>query len=339
MNKYFKFNLTLFLFTGFLIVLAQDKPDIKFKVGGTVQAMASFSETAKDTNLVGFGLRRVRLKVTGSFGDKIQAYIQTEFTNPSLTDALIDYFIQDNMKLRIGRYKVAGVLGGGLTSHHKIDIVERARIGQEWGARTVGSSFRDFGVSAIGNLGDFNYFVSIFNGSGGDVNIKSSQKGKSSIVNNGVSVSGLFEFKPQNVRGLNIGGYVGQGNKVYNDYISYSGHVYWEPRPIRIKAEYVSIIDKNTSTDITTNGFYLMGAYGINKSVELLARFEMFDPITNIDDNEETLVTLGATYFVFPGDWTSGKITAAYVFRNDKLGTNGNDLANNVFYIMFQAAF
>ena len=339
MNKYFKLHILLFLFTGFIITFAQDKPDIKFKVGGTIQAMASFSETAKDTNLVGIGLRRVRLKVTGSIGDKIQAFIQTEFTSPSLTDALIDYFIHDNVKLRIGRYKVAGVLGGGLTSHHQIDIVERARIGQEWGARTVGSSFRDYGVSAIGNLGDFNYFVSIFNGGAGDVNIKPSQKGKSLLVNNSIAISGLFEYKPKDIKGLNVGGYLGQGNKVYNDYLSYSGHVYWEPRPIRIKAEYVSITDKNTSNDITTNGFYLMGAFGLNKSVELLARFEMFDPHTDIDNNEETLITLGATYFVYPGDWTSGKITAAYVFRDDQLGPTGNDLANNVFYVMFQAAF
>ena len=149
----------------------------------------------------------------------------------------------------------------------------------------------------------------------------------------------MFEYKPKDVKGLNVGGYVGQGNKVYNDYLSYSGHVYWEPRPIRIKAEYVSIIDKNTSTDITTNGFYLMGAYGINKSIELLARAEYFDPYTDLDDNEETLITLGVSYFVYPGDWTSGKITAAYVLRDDKLGPNGNDLANNVFYVMFQAAF
>ncbi len=339
MNKIFKFYFTIFLFTGFLFTQAQDKPDIKVKVGGTVQAMASYSETAKDTNLVGLGLRRVRLKVTGSIGDKIQAYVQAEFTNPSLVDALVDYFIHDEIKLRIGRYKVAGVLGGGLTSHHKIDIVERARIGQEWGDRTVGSSYRDYGVSVIGNLGDFNYFVSIFNGGEGSVNIRSSQKGKSTLVNNGVAVSGLFEYKPKEIKGLNVGGYVGQGNKVYNDYLSYSGHIYWEPRPIRIKAEYVSIIDKNTSTDITTNGYYLMGAYGINKSIELLARFEYFDPFTDLDDNEETLVTLGASYFVYPGDWTSGKITAAYVLRNDKLGANNSDLANNVFYVMFQAAF
>ena len=339
MNKIFKFYFALFILTGILITQAQDKPDIKFKVGGTIQAMASYSETSKDTNLVGLGLRRVRLKVTGFIGDKIEAYIQTEFTNPSLVDALVDYFVHDDIKIRIGRYKVAGVLGGGLTSHHKIDIVERARIGQEWGARTVGSTFRDYGVSAIGNLGDFNYFVSIFNGGEGDVNIRSSQKGKSTLVNNGVAVSGLFEYKPKDVKGLNVGGYVGQGNKVYNDYLSYSGHVYWEPRPIRIKAEYVSIIDKNTSTDITTNGFYLMGAYGITKSIELLTRVEYFDPYTDIDDNEETLITLGASYFVYPGDWTSGKITAAYVLRYDKLGANNSDLANNVFYVMFQAAF
>ncbi len=70
MNKIFKFYFTIFLFTGFLFTQAQDKPDIKVKVGGTVQAMASYSETSQDTNLTGIGLRRVRLKLTGSFKEK-----------------------------------------------------------------------------------------------------------------------------------------------------------------------------------------------------------------------------------------------------------------------------
>lgn len=157
--------------------LAQDKPKIDLSINGTVQAMASFAETDSDTSLTGFVLRRIKLKAKGSIGDKVQAYIQVDFVKPSLADALIDYFVNDNLKLRIGKHKVVGVLAGGLTSHYKIDIVERARIGFEWGARTVGISYRDYGISAIGKFGDFNYFVSIFNGDGEDINIKASQKG------------------------------------------------------------------------------------------------------------------------------------------------------------------
>lgn len=75
-----------------------------------------------------------------------------------------------------------------------------------------------------------------------------------------------------------------------------------------------------------------MVAYVINKSVELLPRFEIFDPYTDFNDNEETLITLGDSYFIFPGNWTSGKITVVYVLRDNKLNTNGNDLA--IIYFM-----
>lgn len=104
--------------------------------------------------------------------------------------------------------------------------------------------------------------------------------------------------------------YIGQGNKVYNNYLSYSGHIYWEPRTIKIKVEFASIIDKNSAKDITTNGYYFMGAYEIYRNVELLGRFEFFDPYTDLDNNEEVLYTLGASYCLFPGNWVSSKITA-----------------------------
>lgn len=75
-----------------------------------------------------------------------------------------------------------------------------------------------------------------------------------------------------------------------------------------------------------------MVTYGINKNVELLPRFEIFDPYTDFNDNEETLITLGASYFIFHGNWTSGEITGVYFLRDNKLNTNGNDLA--IIYFM-----
>ncbi|MEE9430313.1 MAG: porin [Melioribacteraceae bacterium] len=323
----------LFVLLGTTILFAQDKPNVNVRIGGTVQAMVSYAETNQDTNQLGFGIRRARLRAYSSFSKKMKGYMQMELTSPKLLDFQIDYLFSDNIKVRVGRFKPAGVLGGGLTSHSKIDIVERARIGQEWGNRTIGSDTRDYGISALGNFGDFNYFLSLHNGDGA-TNIKATQKKAGKLLNGSVAMSGLFTYKPKAIKGLNIGGYYGIGNSFFNDYNSFSGHIYWEPKPIRVKAEYIAIVDKNNSTDVTTNGYYVMGAYGITKSIELLARYENYDPNTGINNLDETFITIGARYFMFPSSWTSSKITAAYVIHNEEA-----DIANNVFYVMFQLLF
>ncbi len=332
MRKFAKVFL-LFLFGQVILLNAQDVPDVNLRIGGTLQAMASYAETNQDTNQLGFGVKRARMRAYTSFTKRMKGFLQVELTNPKLLDFYMDYLLSKSVKVRIGRYKVAGVLAGPLTPHVKIDLVERARIGQEWGKRTVGGDGRDYAISALGNVGELNYFLSVHNGNGAK-NIKATHKTGGKVLNNGVAVSGMLTYKPKSVKGLNVGGYYGIGNSIFNNYNSYSAHIYWEPKPVRIKAEYMAVIDKNSGTDITTNGYYVMGAYAINKNFELLARYENFDPNNNTNKDEEKLITVGASYFMFADKHTASKITAAYVMHNEDA-----NIANNVFYVMFQYVF
>ncbi len=316
------------------LIYAQDAPKPSVRLGGTVQAMVSTAQTNGDTSQLGVGLRRVRLRAYANLGKKVSAFIQYSAKSSKVLDARITYKFSKEFQLRVGRFIGAGVKGGGLTSHTKIDIVERPVTAQKWGAATIGADYRDYGLAVMGSMSGFSYNLTLHNGSGA-MNVLASHKSIGSKFKSGMAVSAMVGFKPSGVKGLDIGGYFGQGNKYYNDYSSFSGYVYYQPGPFRFKGEYISWTNKNNPTEVTSNGFYVFGAYKIMPKIELLARFEQFDPNADVTDDEETDITIGAGYSIWPSKWTQGKVTLAYVIQGEK----GTTVDNNVLYAFFQLVF
>jgi hypothetical protein len=328
-----RFLLTVFLtFLTLQFALAQDEPELKVKVGGTVQGMASYSQTDTDTAQIGIGLRRVRVKVFGQYGDNIKSFVQFELTSPKLLDARIEYNFSKVFQVRLGRFIGAGVRAAGLTSHTDIDIVERPASAIYWGQRTIGADYRDYGVSLMGSTEGFAYNLTFHNGDGA-LNIKASHLGLSKTQDQGVAVSGMVSYKPPTLKGFEVGGYYGMGNKYVNDYSSYNAYVYYEPLPFRVKAEVISATNKGT-TDITFMGYYVFGAFRVTENLEALARFEILDPNKDFTGDQQTDITVGLSYAFFPSTWKTAKITGAYVNRQEETGT----IKNDVFYLMFQTA-
>lgn len=333
--KFFTKTITaaLVVFLASSFVVAQDAPEIKWKIGGTIQAMASYAQTGADTSQLGFGLRRVRLKTYFGMGD-VSAFVQFEGTSYKLLDARLTYKFSDAANIHVGRFIGAGVRAGGLTSHTDIDIVERALSAQKWGANTIGADFRDYGASLFGKFGELSYNLTAHNGDGAQ-NIKASHQSQGKLLNATSAFSGMVFYKPEAIKGLEAGGYYGIGNATFNDYAAYNAYVYWEPKPIRIKAEIVGVTNKNGATDLNSLGFYVFGAYQFMDNWEALARFENYDGNTDLEKDAQTLITIGARYALFPSKVSASKITVAYVIH----GEEGTEIDNNVFYAMFQTAF
>jgi hypothetical protein len=334
MKIFTKIISTVFMFfiaTSFIV--AQDTPELKWKIGGTVQAMASYAQTGAETAQTGFGLRRVRLKTYFGYGN-VTAFIQYSAKSNKVLDARMTYKFSDAFNLRVGRFIGAGIRAGGLTPHTVIDIVERPMSAQMWASQTVGGDFRDYGAAAIGKFGDLSYNLTLHNGNGA-MNLTPSHKSQANTLNGAAAVSGMVSFKPKSVKGLETGAYYGMGNSDVNDYASYNAYVYWEPKPIRIKAEVIGLSNKNGANDLNSLGYYVFGAYGFMDNWEALARFETYDPNTDVDDDATNLITIGARYALFPGKVTASKITFAYVLH----GEQGTEIDNDVFYVMFQTAF
>jgi hypothetical protein len=326
----------LILFAALFLVAtinAQDKPELNVKFGGTVQGMASYSQNNTDTAQIGFGLRRVRVKMYGTYGDFLKSFVQFELTSPKLLDARIEYIVSKAFQVRVGRFIGAGVRAGGLTPHTDIDIVERPASAIMWGRETIGADYRDYGVAFLGGVDGFNYNLTFHNGDGA-LNIKGSHFGLASMQTKSLAVSGMVFYKPAQLKGFEVGGYYGMGNKYVNEYSSYNAYVYFEPLPYRLKAEIISVTDKNGPADITGMGYYVFGAFRFANNFEALARFENLDPNTDLDNDKQTLITIGLAYSFFPESWKTAKITGAYVIRQEE----GTSIDNDVFYLMFQAA-
>ncbi|GBD90988.1 hypothetical protein BMS3Abin04_01712 [bacterium BMS3Abin04] len=330
------YSIFILIFFASSIIYSQETPELKVKVNGTVQAWASYAQTNTDTNQVGFGLRRVRARFASTFGKHLKTFIQAELTSPKLLDARIEYIFTKAFQIRVGRFIGAGVRSGGLTSHTVLDIVERPFTAQQWGRETVGADYRDYGLAFLGTKNGFGYNLTLHNGNG-KLNLKPSQRTTASVQTSGVAVSGMLFYKPKSVKGLEVGGYYGTGNKYQNDYTSFNGYIYFEPKPLRLKAEYISWTDKNGNADKTSAGFYGFAGYRVKSNIELVARYEQFDPNTNLTNDEQSLITIGATYSFYPAKWKTAKITAAYVIHNE--ASNAPTIDNNVFYVMGQYVF
>lgn len=334
-TKLFTILAVLFLSVG---ILSAQGSDFSYRIGGTVQAWTSMGQIdGADTNSLGFGIRRARLRAYSKFGNKMKGFLQMELTSPKLLDARIEYMVSKAFSIRAGRFIGAGVRAGGLTSHTKIDITERPLSAVMWGKRTIGADYRDYGLDFVGKFGDVKANVTFHNGNGA-TNIRNRQSGVGPM-NGGFAISGMLVFKPKSVKGLEAGGYYGMGNAEINEYNSYNAYVYYEPKPIRVKAEVIGVTNTFGSTDVSAMGYYVFAGYGVTKNLEAVARFETFDGNTEIDDNQVTLITVGATYSLFATKWTAGKITAAYTMLSEGDTALYPKIDNNVFQLVMQLVF
>jgi hypothetical protein len=109
--------------------------------------------------------------------------------------------------------------------------------------------------------------------------------------------------------------------------------------PFRMKAEIIGW--KNTINDEDTNklGFYIFAGYRFAENWEVAARFEKYDPSSELSDDHITLLTGGLTYSVFSSDWAAGKISVAYTYQKEADVVVYPEIDNNVFQMMMQLAF
>ena len=313
---------------------AQYDPEFSYRIGGTIQAWTSLGQIdGSDTSSLGWGLRRVRVRAYSNFGTKMKGFVQFELTSPKLLDARIEYLVSDMFTIRAGRFIGAGVRAAGLTSHTVIDITERPLTAQKWGASTIGADFRDYGMDVVGSFGDLKATVTLHNGNGA-TNVLNRMSGHG-VQNGSFAVSGMLTFKPKTVKGLEAGAYYGMGNKEINEYKSYNAYAYYEPGPLRVKAEVIGWTNTFGTLDVSQMGYYLFAGYKVAENIEAVGRFENYDKNTDVDDNEQSIITLGATYSVFSTKWTAGKITAAYAI----IGESGTAVDNNAFQLVMQLVF
>lgn len=315
---------------------AQNRPvvpsddSVGVRLGATVQGRFSAGYASLDggdaRSRVGFGLRRIRLRVDADLAERFGLHIQLEGagTAPIITDTYGFYRLADGLRVRLGRMVVAQPRSLTLTSHAAIDAIDRAAIAEVWGAQTIDEGGRDFGIDLVYATNRTTLMAGLYNGDGSWSRARGNfREGISdgaptgTVDQTGLAASVYGHHELRALGGLELGGHASfnaaeNPNTAGRTYASYSAHAYWGAvpgsQPIRLKADVLGIVYEEVPAAATpgavldadgaqqTLGASLLGAVRMHPSTEIFGRIEQYTPNLNLDDREERYVTGGVSF-------------------------------------------
>lgn len=291
--------------------------NVGFVVGGTAQVRATYARDAPlSANRLGFGIRRLRLRMHASMGQRVGFFVQADGADAqfNVLDLAVEYRPSSRWRLRAGR--IISARPAGFNSHTRIDAVDRPVTIGEWAKHTIGADGHDFGVEArlAGAQGEVLAFL--HNGDGHwdrargnfreEVGVGSSTR---DIDRTGLAATMSASFTPTKLDGLDIGGFMGinasrNPNTAYQEvgraYTTYGVHAYggaipgsW---PVRVKVDVVGL--RYEAVDAFKEqmlGASIFAAVRFLRAGEVFSRYERFDPNTTTPDDTRTFVTVGSS--------------------------------------------
>lgn len=275
----------------------------KLSIGGFVQGQAEFGD-ATDTRMVAgdrFYLRRARIGVKGSFAEKFDFTLQTDLGSNSLgavtgnraqaTDAFIVWSKYDTANLTFGQFKTPYGYDQ-LMSDTKVITIERPLPSDSL------TLSRQLGAMVSGTVLDkkLSYAAGLFNGNG--VNLSTNDNDNFMYVGrvNGTVASG----KAVKVT-------AGAGAFTSRDTGSFTGRRSGTGIDVQavfargeINAEFLRThFDRITGTDTDAQGWSVLGTWFIvPKKVQLVGRYEAYDPNIDVANDDADLWTVGLNYLL-----------------------------------------
>ncbi len=284
----------------------------------------------------GFDLRRARLRLKGDITPVFGYNVQVDLADkPKLLDAYGEVRIAGFLIITAGQFLIPFSLEN-LTATSKLDLIERAQVVESmagYSKDVTGNQYgRDIGIMAGGTIvkntdrSVLEYRLGLFNGSG--INIPDT-------ANEAKDVVARLIFNP--VKGLSFGvsGYNGWDKAIHPDEPGKSQvrnrlgiDASYVTDRISIKGEYIKGRDGVTDKQ----GWYLQAGYFVMpRRLQVLARYDTYDPSISNTDNISTLYVIGAN--INFNSWS--RLQVNYTFRQEE----GPAVNNNVFAIQFQIGF
>ncbi|MDD3150425.1 MAG: porin, partial [Candidatus Gastranaerophilales bacterium] len=193
-----------------------------------------------------------------------------------------------------------------------LDLVNRSQISRNFGNK------RDLGVKIANNAKYFDYYLGLFNGNG---------ENATESNNKTMDCGGWFDVKPlANIDGygdLKLGGgyYNGRTGTGVNHnnlgaFLDYGIGKYG------FRAEWAGN-DGYGSKGESARGWYVHNTYDLTDNFELVARYDQFDPNTDIKANKISEYTLGTNYYLTK----NLKFQLNYTFVASQAGKDSNRFA------------
>jgi phosphate-selective porin OprO/OprP len=305
------------------------------QISGLVQARyQGFEQTGVNNT---FDLHRARLDTKGNITDKWSYEVYTEFAaTTKLLDAYTSYQITDYLKFTAGQFKIPFSYES-LTSDSQLEFIDRSQVIEALAGRSrdvIGNqNGRDIGAQVSGSfvkVNDhylFDYTFGVFNGAGYDVTTDN---------NNHKDIAARFGVHP--IKGLDFGGSLYSGEdipvattKVPNPVTQARNRYGIDGRyvtgPLSITAEYAH----GTDGSIQRDGWYAQAGYFVLPKLQLLARYDTYDPNKVIKTDRSTIYAGGINY-VF-NTWT--KLSVDYLDKREET----IQIKNNMLEVQLQIAF
>ncbi|RKX24880.1 MAG: hypothetical protein DRP45_07215 [Candidatus Zixiibacteriota bacterium] len=272
-----------------------------------------------------FVSKRARLTIKGDINEYAQIKIQGEFAkSPKLLDGQVTISPHKQWSLSMGQYKPP--FGTDfLISASSTPFVNRSIASGLGTNRDIGAT-----VSYRNNFSpdySLKFTAGLFNGSG--INTSDANNHKNFVARLEAKLFGIFTLSP------NV--YAGKTNEVdalKQDLVDVAGSLTWKWHREIVEAEYIRSEWGNTER----RGWYIWGGHsfdiglGFLKELQLLARYEQYDPDASTNDDRTNRLTAGTNLFV---DNKYTKIQLNYELNSEQ----GVSIDNNEFFVNVQVAF
>lgn len=301
--------------------------------GYTQLRYQSFEEAGKKS---GFDIRRARLDLKGSITPYFSYRVQADLAgSPKLIDGYGEIKLADYFTITAGQFKIPFSLEN-LASSNKLESIDRAQVVEALVARskdvTGNQNGRDIGVQISGtflkikDLPLFEYRIGVFNGSG--INVADTANSAKDVVVRLITTP---------VKGLSFGGsyYNGWDKAIKPDVAGKSQtrnrlgfEAAYVTDRLSLKGEYISGKDGKTSRE----GWYVQAGYFvIAKKLQVLGKYDVYDPNTSKTDNISTNYIAGASYLF--NSWS--RLQAFYTISTEE----GTAVKDNYLSVQYQIGF
>ncbi|MDO9341217.1 MAG: porin, partial [Bacteroidales bacterium] len=284
----------------------------------------------------GFDIRRARLDLRGSLSPYFSYRVQADLADkPKLIDGYGEIKLADFFSITAGQFKIPFSLEN-LASSNKLDMIDRSQVVEALVARgkdVIGNqNGRDVGIQISGTILKIKdlplaeYRFGVFNGSG--INV-------ADTANEAKDIAGRLIFTP--LKGFSFGGgfYNGWDKAIKPDVAGKSQirnrfgvELSYVTARFSLKGEYIA--GKDGKTDRA--GWYVQtGYFLIPLKLQVLGKYDVYDPNKSAADNISTNYVLGANYCF--NSWS--RLQAFYTIRQEE----GTAMDNNYFSIQYQIGF
>jgi len=315
-----EFSNELTYLTGRIEKLEQaDKRSVKYGfaestvVKGAIQAQYTGNIDGKglDGRASNFSIPTVDVTLTGQIRPHLDYFINTfpsrnftSATNGLLGDVWLATDIIPYTKLYFGqKRKPLGL--EGMQSPYTLDTIERAQISRIFGDK------RDTGITAIGNWKFIDYAAGTYNGNGINSNDTNSGQEMAAMI----TFNALYNYPEYG--SLKLGGVFDHNRTTFSNKLYGGIAQYISPnKKFKLQGELMEK-DGYLAANQKAGGFYIHSTYFLTDKLELVTRYDLFNPDYRMNKDRKTEYTFGSNYYFYDHNLV---LQGDFVYVENQLG-------------------